>query len=59
MRYLALWGSQHYGPLGTPLGESAQAVPATCLKSYYLDLTTRANVNAKLSAALSVRRLPN
>jgi integrase len=64
LRYLALCGSQHYGPLGTPwraapLGESAQAVRATCLKSYYLDVTARENVNAELRAALSVRRLPN
>ena len=64
VRYLALCGSQYYGPLGTPwratpLGECAQAVRATCLKSYYLDLTTRENVNAELRAALSARRLPN
>ena len=64
LRYLALWGAHHYGPLGrpwraTPLGESARAVRATCLKSYYLDLTTRENVNAELRAALSARRLPN
>lgn len=64
LRYLALCGSQHYGPLGTPwraapLGESAQAVRATCLKSYYLDLTARENVNAELRAALSMRRLPS
>jgi integrase len=64
LRYLALCGSQHYGPLGipwraSPLGESAQAVRATCLKGYYLDLTTRENVNDKLRAALSTRRLPN
>jgi integrase len=64
LRYLALCGSQHYGPLGTPwratpLGESAQAVRATCLKAYYVDLTTRENVNGELRAALSIRRLPN
>jgi len=64
LRYLALCGAHHYGPLGrpwraSPLGESAQAVRATCLKSYYLDLTTRENVNAELRAALSMRRLPN
>jgi hypothetical protein len=64
LRYLALCGSQHFGPLGTPWratpsGESAQAVRATCLKSYYLDLTACENVNADLRAALSVRRLPN
>jgi len=64
VRYLALCGSQHYGPLGTPwraspLGESALAVRATCLKGYYLDLTARENVNAELRTALSIRRLPN
>jgi hypothetical protein len=63
LRYLALCGAHHYGPLGTPwhatpLGESARAVRATCLKSYYLDLTTRENINAELRAALSMRRLP-
>jgi hypothetical protein len=46
-RYLALCGSQHHGPRGTPwradpLGDSALAVRATCLKGYYVDLTTRA-----------------
>jgi hypothetical protein len=46
LRYLALCGSQHYAPLGTPwrtspLGESALSVRATCLRGYYLDLTTR------------------
>jgi integrase len=41
------------------LGESAQAVRATCLKSYYLDLTARENVNAEIRAALSMRRLPS
>lgn len=64
LRYLALCGAHHYGPLGTPwrttpLGESARAVRATCLKSYYLDLTTRENLNAELRAALSMTRLPN
>jgi hypothetical protein len=64
MRYTALCGSQHYGPMGTPwraspLGESAQAVRATCLKGYYLDVTTRENVNTELRTALSTRRLPN
>jgi integrase len=64
LRYLALCGAHHYGPLGrpwraSPLGESARAVRATCLKSYYLDLTMRENVNADLRAALSRRRLPN
>ena len=61
MRYLALCGTQHYGPMGTPwraspLGESAQAVRATCLKNYYLDVTARENVNADLRTALSTRR---
>src|SRR5437870_2828216 len=64
LRYLALCGTQHYGPMGTPwraspLGESAQAVRAACLKGYYLDLTTRENVNAELRTALSTRRLPH
>ena len=64
LHYLALCGSQHYGPLGTPwradpLGDSALAVRATCLKGYYLDLTTREQVNAELRAALSIRRLPS
>ena len=64
IRYLALCGAQHYGPLGTPwrvspLGESAQAVRATCLKGYYLDWTTREDVNAELRTALTTRRLPN
>src|SRR5579871_4801043 len=63
-RYLALCGSQHYGPLGTPrranpLGDSALGVRAACLKGYYLDLTTREHVNAELRAALSIRRVPN
>jgi len=63
-RYLALCDSQHYGPLGTPwrvnpLGDSALAVRATCLKGYYLDLTTREQVNAELRAALSIGRVPN
>ena len=64
IRYLALCGAQHYGPLGTPwrvspLGESAQAVRATCLRGYYLDWTTREDVNAELRTALTTRRLPN
>jgi hypothetical protein len=64
MRYVALCGAQHFGPLGapwrqSPLGESAQAVRATCLKGYYLDLTTPEGVNAELRTALSTRRLPN
>ncbi|MBV9172788.1 MAG: recombinase XerC, partial [Chloroflexi bacterium] len=64
LRYLALCGSQHYGPLGSPwradaLGDSALAVRTTCLKGYYLDLTTREQVSAELRAALSIRRLPN
>jgi len=63
-RYLASCGSQHYGPLGAPwrgnpLGDNALAVRAACLKGYYLDLTTREQVNAELRAALSIRRVPN
>src|SRR2546425_1372972 len=55
LRYLALCGAHYSGPLGipwrvTPLGESARAVRAACLKSYYFDLTTRENVNAELRA---------
>jgi integrase len=64
LRYLALCGAEHYGPLGilwraSPLGDSAQAVRAACLKGYYLDVTTRENVNDKLRAALSTRRVPS
>jgi len=61
-RYLALCGSQHYGPLGTPwranpLGDSALAMRAACLKGYYLDLTARENVNAELGTAQGARLL--
>ena len=50
-RYLALCGSKQAGPLGapwrgTPSSAPALAVRATCLKGYYLDLTTREDVNA-------------
>ena len=61
---MALCGADHSGPLGVPwrgrpLGAAAQAVRATCLKGYYLDLTTREDVNAFLRLELSVRRLAN
>ena len=60
-RYMALCGAEHPGPLGVPwrerpLGDAALGVRATCIKSYYLDLTTRENVNGPLRAALSERR---
>jgi len=63
-RYMALCGAEHPGPLGVPwrerpLGDAALGVRATCLKSYYLDLTTREDVNGPLRAALSERRLAN
>lgn len=61
-RYMALCGAEHSGPLGVPwrehpLGESALGVRATCLKGYYLDLTTREDVNGSLRADLTARRL--
>lgn len=61
-RYMALCGAEHAGPLGVPwrqrpLGPATQGVRATCVKGYYLDLTTRENVNGPLRAALSERRL--
>lgn len=61
-RYLALCGTEQAGPFGAawrsaPLSESALAVRAACLKGYYLDLTTREDVNTSLREALSARRL--
>lgn len=63
-RYMALCGAEHAGPLGVPWrqrpqGLAAQGVRATCLKGYYLDLTTREDVNGPLRAVLSERRLAN
>jgi len=63
-RYVALCGAKHSGPLGVPwrerpLGDAALGVRATCIKGYYLDLTTREDVNAVLRLELSVRRLAN
>jgi integrase len=63
-RYLALCGTRQAGPFGAawrtaPLSASALAVRAACLKGYYLDLTTREDVNAPLREALSARRLAN
>ncbi len=57
-RYMALCGVEYPGPMGVswlarPLGPSALDVRAACLKGYYLDLTTRENVNCLLRAALS------
>ena len=57
-RYMALCGVEFTGPLGTPwratpLSENAQQVRAACVKGYYLDLTTREDVNEPLRAALS------
>ena len=40
-----------------PLGQSALAVTAACLKGYYIDLTTRENVNGTLRAQLTEKRL--
>ena len=61
-RYMALRGADHNGPMGVPLhkrplGKSALAVAAACLKGYYLDLTTRENVNGTLRAQLTEKRL--
>jgi len=61
-RYMALCGATRAGPLGTPwrsapLSLSALAVRAACLKGYYLDVTTREDVNTPLRRALSTRRL--
>lgn len=61
-RYMALCGAEHSGPLGVawrqrPLGDAARGVRATCVKGYYLDLTTREDVNGPLRTALSARRL--
>ena len=61
-RYMALRGADNNGPLGvplhsSPLGQSALAVTAACLKGYYVDLTTRENVNGTLRAQLTENRL--
>jgi len=61
-RYMALCGAEHTGALGTPwrerpLGEAALAVRGACVKGYYLDVTTREDVNASLRADLTARRL--
>lgn len=61
-RYMALCGTQHSGPFGppwrtAPLSVSALGVRAACVKGYYLDLTTREDVNGPLRQALSARRL--
>jgi integrase len=61
-RYMALCGADHSGPLGVqwrerPLGDAALAVRATCLKGYYLDVTTREHINSSLREALSARRM--
>lgn len=63
-RFLALCGAEHSGPLGLPwrekpLGDAALAVRASCIKGYYLDLTTREGVNGALHADLSAKRLAN
>ena len=62
-RYLGLCGIGHAGPFGVPwlerpLGASALAVRAACLKGYYLDLTAAEGVNGELREALSASRLP-
>lgn len=63
-RYMALCGAEHPGPLGVlwrekPLGDAALAVRASCIKGYYLDLTTREGVNGALHADLSAKRIAN
>lgn len=63
-RYMALCGTEHAGPLGVPwrdrpLSDAARGVRAACLKGYYLDLSTREDVNGPLRAAFSERRLAN
>jgi hypothetical protein len=63
-RYMALCRTEHPGPLGVPwrerpLSDAARCVRAACLKDYYLDLTTREDVNGPLRAAFSERRLAN
>ena len=59
---MALCGTRHAGPFGAPwraapLSSAALAVRAACLRGYYLDVTTREDVNAPLRQALSARRL--
>ena len=60
-RYMALCGAEHAGPLGVPwrprpLGAAALAVRAACVKGYYVDLTTREDINPSLRADLTERR---
>jgi len=60
-RYMALCGTEHPGPVGTPwrlkpLSDTAQDVRAACLKGYYLDLTIREDVNPELRNALATKR---
>ena len=40
-----------------PLGLAALTVRAACLKGYYLDVTTREDINVPLREALSTQRL--
>lgn len=61
---MAVCGVEHSGPLGVqwrarPLGAAALGVPATCIKSYYVELTTREDINRPLRIALSERRMAN
>ena len=61
-RYMALCGAQHAGPLGVPwrlrpLGDAALAIRAACVKGYYVDLTTREDINPSLRADLTERRI--
>ena len=63
-RYMALRGTRHAGPYGQPwrerpLGESALAVRAACMKGYYLHQTAADGVNPELRQALSASRLPS
>lgn len=63
-RYMALCGAEHPGPLGIPwrprpLGGAALAIRASCVKGYYIDVTTREDINRSLRADLSERRFAN
>ena len=63
-RYMALCGAEHAGPLGMPwraqpLGDAALGVRAACVKGYYVDLTTRENINPSLRGDLAKRRFAN
>lgn len=62
-RYMALCGAEHAGPLGSPwldapLSGAALQVRAAALKGYYLDVTSRENINEGLKTQLTETRLP-